>query len=83
MMILGVLSAVIIPNVSRFMDRGNTEAIAANTAALQTAVDAYAAENNGDYPALTKEILYPDYIRSWPEIGNYTIDVDGTVTGGE
>jgi prepilin-type N-terminal cleavage/methylation domain-containing protein len=76
--ILGVLAAIAVPNVAHFIGQGNTTAIQTNAAAIQTAADAYAARE-GEYPEdLTT--LVPDYLRSWPEIGTYTIK-DGTVKG--
>ena len=81
--ILGVLAAVAVPNVAKFLAEGTDTAIQANAAAIQTAADAYATEHTGNYPtdeAGLKALVTDGYLRSWPTIGNYTI-TDGTVTG--
>ncbi len=44
--ILGVLAAVVIPNVGRFIGRGETEAAATELANLQTAVISMMTDNN-------------------------------------
>jgi prepilin-type N-terminal cleavage/methylation domain-containing protein len=84
--ILGVLAAVAVPSVMSLMTAGNGAAIAANTASIQSAADAYASKN-GAYPsdaglqtALTTGTTI--YLRSWPTLGTYHIDANGKVTGG-
>jgi prepilin-type N-terminal cleavage/methylation domain-containing protein len=79
--ILGVLAAVAVPNVSNFLGSGKIQAVKANEAALQTAADAYSVEHNGDFPTNLGD-LYPNYLREWPTLGNYTI-TDGKVYGTE
>src|SRR5512136_118030 len=44
--ILGVLAAVVIPNVSRFIGRGQTEASATELSNVQAAVTAMMVDNN-------------------------------------
>ncbi len=52
--ILGVLAAVVIPNVGRFIGRGETEAAATEKTNLQTAVIAMMTDNNlSELPAGT------------------------------
>ena len=87
--ILGVLAAVAVPNVASFMGKGNTAAIATNVAAIQTAVDAYAADHAGSYAAVTQTtaaatvpaVLVPTYLRAQPSVGTYAISATGLVTG--
>ena len=88
--ILGVLAAVTVPNVANFMSKGNTAAIAANTASIQTAVDAYVADGGTHTyadvtqttPAATVPgVLVPTYLRTQPTIGKYAISAAGLVTG--
>jgi type IV pilus assembly protein PilA len=49
--ILGVLAAAIIPNLSRFVGSGNVGAANAELASVRTAVAAYMAEHDGAVPA--------------------------------
>ncbi len=52
--ILGVLAAVVIPNVGRFIGRGETEAAATERTNIQTAVIAMMTDNGlSELPALT------------------------------
>lgn len=48
--ILGVLAAAIIPNLSKFVGSGNVGAANAELASVKTAVSAYQADNNGVLP---------------------------------
>lgn len=48
--ILGVLAAAIIPNLSKFVGSGTVGAANAELASVRTAVSAYVADNNGTYP---------------------------------
>ncbi|CAI83368.1 Type IV pilin PilA [Dehalococcoides mccartyi] len=76
--ILGVLAAVIVPNVAKFIGSGTVEA--ANTEAhnVQLAVTAYMAENGGTVPTDTAALS--SYIMG-TLTGTYTIGTDGTITG--
>ena len=81
--ILGVLAAVAVPNIASFMSAGNKSALAADTAAVQTAADAYAADTavgggNGNYTGVGGGVLIPKYLRVMPKRGVFTID---TTTG--
>lgn len=74
--ILGVLAAVITPNVITFINEGNKAAAAEELAAVQTATDGYIAANHGEIPTGTDQLAL--YIRG--EIkGTYEIGEDGTV----
>ena len=48
--ILGVLAAAIIPNLSKFVGSGNVGAANAELASVKTAISAYQADNNGTVP---------------------------------
>jgi type IV pilus assembly protein PilA len=79
--ILGVLAAVAIPNVSKFIGRGNIEAANTELGTIQVAVAAYQADNAGLIPDNTT--LLTGYVQS-PITGAYSItDSSGTavVTG--
>ena len=75
--ILGTLSAVAIPNLSKFMNHGKSEAAGTELAIVQTAVAAYMYENNGAVPpnAAALSIYFVT-----PLHGSYSIDSSGRVT---
>jgi prepilin-type N-terminal cleavage/methylation domain-containing protein len=75
--ILGTLSAVAIPNLSRFMNHGRTEAAATELSIVQTAVVAYMYDNNGAVPADVAAMS--DYFVS-PVHGAYSIGANGQVS---
>ena len=91
--ILGVLAAVIIPNVTGLIGRGEEEAAAAEKATVQstmmtmmveeglsavTAVlEANATKDMSTYP--TDHPLYPDYLYTEETVGTYYWDVNGLV----
>ena len=70
--IIGVLAAVIVPNVSRFTGSGKTQANSAERVIVQTALDAYIAETGlsplpwgpGTNMAGSTPPLYPNYLRN-------------------
>ena len=68
--IIGVISAIAIPRLSRGADGANDAALTANLAVLRNALDHYAAEHNGSYPALA---TIED------QLTKYT-DIDGNVS---
>jgi type IV pilus assembly protein PilA len=49
--VLGILAAVAIPNVMNFIKSGNVAAANSEIANIETAAAAYAAANNGSFPA--------------------------------
>ena len=55
--ILGILAAVVIPNVRGFMISGHVAAGNAEVASLDTALEAYQAENNGAAPISTGNLI--------------------------
>jgi len=91
--IIGVLAAVIIPNVTGFIGRGEEEAAAAEMAIVQstmmtmmvdqglsevTAVT-IATDDMSGFPDGTNP-LNPDYLHTETTTGTYTCDVNGLVT---
>jgi type IV pilus assembly protein PilA len=91
--IIGVLAAIIIPNVTGLAGSGKTEAAAAEKATVQTAMDTMmsktgltsvtavttASGNMASFPDATHP-LYPDYLRSATTHGTYTCTTTGLVT---
>ncbi len=87
--ILGVLAAVAIPNVSRFIDKGKQEAKETELVNVQDAVTAYMSNYHFGYAtdtglstgtAITTDILPEVGLISKAVHGTYTIEKDGTVT---
>lgn len=75
--ILGVLVAIVILNVARYMWAGQNESAAAELANVQTAVTAYMYDHSGAKPSMSD--ISP-YFLGTPH-GTYTIDsVTGTVS---
>lgn len=90
--IVGILAAIVVPNISSLKEDAIPVAVSNNERALQTALDMYVLEHNGQLPTVIQptienpqppnySVLYPDYIRSKPEVGHYLIDVFGKVWG--
>lgn len=90
--VLGILAAIIIPNISSFQDEANNTAIVSNVRNLQTSVDMYANEHFGDVPTLGEPTKFepkaidfdkitPEYNRDLPETEgvNYWVDAWGKV----
>ena len=75
--ILGVLAAVVILNITRYMGAGVNETAATELANVQTAVAAYMLDNSGAVPANTS-VLTPYFLGT--PTGSYTIDSQGKVT---
>ena len=68
--ILGVLAAVVILNVTKYMNKGKTQAGQTELANVQTAVSAYMYDNTGAVPGNTTALS--PYFLGTPH-GTYTI----------
>ncbi len=91
--IIGVLAAIIIPNVTGLAGSGKIEAALAEKATIQTAMDTMmskaglttvtavtsASGNMATFPDTTHP-LYPDYLRSATTKGTYTCTTSGLIT---
>ena len=93
--IMGVLAAVVMPNVTGFIGRGEEEAAAAELANVQMGMDLMMIEEGlaaGEVPAVleanatndmstypTDYPLYPDYLRTSTSTGTYFWDGSGQV----
>ena len=89
--ILGVLSAIVLPNFTGITERGKEEAAAAELAIVQTAMDVLmanqiissvtvtaATDNMSDFP--DDNGLYPNYLRTATTTGTYACGATGNVT---
>lgn len=92
--VIGILAAIVIPNVSTMKEQATETAVASNQKNLQTAVDMFMLENNGLTPTKgvpelgepkTLEIygLHPEQIRSLPKTEGvyWWLDYNNTVWG--
>jgi type IV pilus assembly protein PilA len=94
--ILGILAAVVVPNVGRFINKGETEAAATELHNVQTAVmalmvdkglttlTATSSPGTADmtaFPSAT-DALSPGYVTMATSKWNYYVDADGTVHQG-
>ncbi len=89
--IIGVLAAVILPNVTGLIGSGRTEGAKAELVTVQTAMDTMMAKEGltsvnataatADMSALpTGNPLYPNYLRIQTAKGTYSVDTTGKVT---
>ena len=89
--ILGVLAAVVLPNVTGLSGEGETEAAKAELVTVQTAMDTMMAKTGvtsvtatsatNDMSAFpTGSVLYPNYLRTQTTKGTYSCSTTGLVT---
>jgi type IV pilus assembly protein PilA len=89
--ILGVLAAVVLPNVTGLSGEGETEAAKAELVTVQTAMDTMMAKTGqtsvtatsatNDMSAFPKgNPLYPNYLRTATTKGTYSCSTTGLVT---
>ena len=89
--ILGVLAAVVLPNVTGLVGEGETEAAKAEWVTVQTAMDTMMAKNGlstvtatsatsdmSGFP--TGNAIYPNYLRTQTTQGTYSCSASGNVT---
>ena len=89
--ILGVLAAVVLPNVTGLAGEGQTEAAKAEMVTIQTAMDSMmaknaltsvaataATDNMSQFP--TGHVLYPNYLRTEKTKGTYSCSTTGLVS---
>jgi len=78
--ILGILAAVVVLNVTKYIGSGKTEAAATELANVQTAVAAYMYDHTGAVPADTTA-LAPYFLSPLGGLATYTINqTTGAVT---
>lgn len=93
--ILGILAALVIPNITQFLESGKVGAGRAERSSLQVAVDGMMADAgvteitavddwDGEIGTVTvgADPVYDagDYVRRSPTTGKYDVAADGTVT---
>ena len=81
--ILGILAAVIVPNIAGFMVSGQVAAGNSEVLSLRTAIRAYQAEHGTDYPTGDSATFQADvlpYLSATPK-GTYTCNSSGVLTG--
>ena len=89
--IIGILAAVVLPNVTGLVGHGETEGAKAELVTLQTAMDTMmakeklssvtataATDNMSSFP--TGNALYPNYLRTAATQGTYSCSSTGLVT---
>lgn len=85
--VIGILTAIVVPNVSSMKQEAEIAAVQSNAKNLQTAIDMYMLENHGLTPTegipefgaaapLNFNLLHPDFVRSLPETKGYNYWVD-------
>jgi type IV pilus assembly protein PilA len=89
--ILGILAAVVLPNLTGITGQGQTQAAKAELVTIQTAMDTMmaslhlssvtvtaATSNMSSFP--TGNALYPNYLRTANTVGTYSCTTTGLVT---
>ncbi|MBA7686045.1 Type II secretion system protein G [subsurface metagenome] len=76
--ILGILAAVLVPNLATFLTTGKVAAANTEVANVETAALAYYADNGGAWPANADALFTDDYISAAAK-DNYTFDDYGRV----
>ena len=90
--LLGVLAAIMVPNITGMIAYGHDQAAGAELDVIQTAMDSMMAKENAanvtatdptkdmqSFPTAPKA-LYPEYLRDRYTTGNYSCDTTGKVT---
>lgn len=90
--VLGILAAIVIPNISNFKEEAFDTAVISNATNIQTGLDLYSLENNGQLPSIdaVTEIkpspidfgkLKPEHLRNLPKTKDikYWVDFKGKV----
>ena len=78
--ILGILAAVIIPNVSGFIASSHVAAANAELSAVETAAQGYLAQNpDGTATYTDAGLISGGFLSTTPKYGAYTFNPDGTI----
>lgn len=90
--VLGILAAIVIPNISSWQEESRNTAVVSNMRNLQTSIDMYSLKNNGNLPVeeqptefnpqpIVMDDIYPDQLRNLPKTKGilYWVDAWGNV----
>jgi prepilin-type N-terminal cleavage/methylation domain-containing protein len=77
--ILGILAAILVPNLISFLTTGKVAAANTEVSMVETAALAYYADNDGVWPTNTNTQLYPDYVNAVAQYADYAFDEYGKV----
>jgi len=81
--ILGILAAIVVPNLTKFIGTGADEAACIELRMVQTGATAYSADTDGNFPgSINGNALLDDYFMGGVAAlkGTYTIAADGVVS---
>ncbi len=76
--ILGILAAVLVPNLISFLTTGKVAAANTEVATVETAALAYYADHDGTWPGTAQALFTDNYTSAAPH-ENYTFDAYGKV----
>lgn len=80
--ILGILAAVVVPNLAGFIGAGNVAAANQEVATVETAAMAFYAEANPNaWPGNSDALVTGGYVSATPAYALYTFDTWGKVSG--
>lgn len=79
--ILGILAAVVLPNVGKMMGGATLNAANTEVASVKTAATAYMADHNGTWPETSADLA--DYLSGGVLKGTYTFDSTGLITNAD
>jgi prepilin-type N-terminal cleavage/methylation domain-containing protein len=77
--ILGILAAVLVPNLLSFLTTGKVAAANTEVSMVETAALAYYADHDGAWPTPTSDVLFSDNYTSSQAKDHYTFDAYGKV----
>jgi prepilin-type N-terminal cleavage/methylation domain-containing protein len=77
--ILGILAAVLVPNLISFLTTGKVAAANTEVATVETAALAYYANNDGAWPTAAADLVSGNYTSAAPKY-DYGFDMWGKVT---
>ncbi len=72
--ILGILAAVIVPNLVGFLSTGKVAAANTEVANVESAALAYYADHDGTWPAGSAALVTGTYLSGTPKYATYTFD---------
>jgi type IV pilus assembly protein PilA len=80
--ILGILAAVLVPNLASFLGTGTVAAANTEAANVETAAMAFYADNGGQWPGSSTDLETGNYLSGTPK-ATYTFDDFGKIKSAE